>query len=142
MAHKLINSATFKFNKDCLEKTDPVSETIPGESYSIRELLERAIIGNVPNIEKKGSYAEDPDFDDDDETRRPDFDLADATSSIDELENKFSLEKTKQKIAKQKEIEDLEKEKVRKGKNEPDITASIKAPGKGGTTAPEASGDA
>lgn len=42
---------------------DP-SMTIPGQSYTIKEILERFTNGQSLNIQKTGSYQENPDFDD------------------------------------------------------------------------------
>lgn len=46
------------------EKNDLPSMTLPGQSYTIHEILFRFTNGQSLNIEKQGSFTENPDFDD------------------------------------------------------------------------------
>ena len=60
------------------------SETIQGQSLTVTEVLTRFSRGTLPNIQFPTYYdGEDPDFDADDPTLRPDFDLSD-TDNIQE----------------------------------------------------------
>ncbi len=60
------------------------SETIQGQALSVKDVLIRFSRGTLPNIEFPTYYdGEDPDFDADDPTLRPDFDLSD-TDNIQE----------------------------------------------------------
>lgn len=60
------------------------SETIQGQSLTVTEVLIRFSRGTLPNIQFPTYFdGEDPDFDADDPTLRPDFDLSD-TDNIQE----------------------------------------------------------
>ena len=59
------------------------SETIQGQSLTVTEVLIRYSRGTLPNIQFPTYYDEVEDFDADDPTLRPDFDLSD-TDNIQE----------------------------------------------------------
>lgn len=64
----------------------PESQTVVGQAYTVREILERFTRGLNPGVMRSGSYDLDADFDDIDETRNPDFDLSDVTRIKNDLE--------------------------------------------------------
>lgn len=72
------------------------SETIQGQALTVTEVLTRFSRGTLPNIQFPTYYDEVEDFDADDPTLRPDFDLSD-TDNIQEYIDYLQ--------AKQKEIE-------------------------------------
>ncbi|AXH73199.1 MAG: hypothetical protein [Microviridae sp.] len=58
-----------------------VSETVPDQSYSVRELIQRFTTGTPVNLLKNGTFSdnENPDLDDDfNETHESGFDMIDA----------------------------------------------------------------
>lgn len=65
------------------DKNDLPSETIQGQSLTVTEVLIRFSRGTLPNIQFPVYYDEIEDFDVDDPTLRPDFDLSD-TDNIQE----------------------------------------------------------
>ena len=65
------------------EKSDLPGETIQGQSLTVSEVLIRFSRGTLPNIQFPTYYDEVDDFDADDPTLRPDFDLSD-TDNIQE----------------------------------------------------------
>jgi len=71
------------------------SKTISGESYTIRQLLERNAQGSMPPVQRQPLYDENPDIDHPDETRTPDFDLADVTRLKQQSENILSQSRKK-----------------------------------------------
>lgn len=87
-----------RFNYDpkakyCSENPIGPSETIPDQSYTITEIITRFTGGILPNIQRNVSYDDDPSFDSDDITKRPDFDLVDASEALSSLSEKFEAEK-------------------------------------------------
>jgi len=72
------------------EKNDDPSMTIPGESYSIRELLEKQTQGIMPPIHRQQIYDENPTFDTDTTVHNPDYDLTDKENLL--IEKKAQLE--------------------------------------------------
>lgn len=54
----------FKLQKKDLEYPKGKTLTIPNQSYSIQEILEKYSIGQAPLVGLNGSYSDDPDFDD------------------------------------------------------------------------------
>lgn len=80
--------------KYCFEKANnDASETIPDQSYTISEIITRFTGGILPNIQRNVSFDDDPTFDSDDITRRPDFDLVDASEALASLSEKFEAKK-------------------------------------------------
>lgn len=80
----------YKLNKEGMEKNGLPSETIPGQSYTIRELLEKFTHGVSPAVAKIPTYDPDQGFDDVDPTSAPDFDLADVTILLEDIKQKQS----------------------------------------------------
>lgn len=79
----------FNYNGDRGERNNGLaSMTVPDQSYTVRELLQKFTSGGMPDVAKVPQYEEDPDFDDIDPTRLPDFDLADLTELQLELDQR------------------------------------------------------
>lgn len=72
---------TNQFNLNNLNVPGEINEgpslAIPGEAYTIRELLEKYTNGVMPDIHREGQYDEEPDIDNPDMFRKPDLDLSD-----------------------------------------------------------------
>ena len=80
--------------KYCFEKeNNEPSETVPDQSYTISEIITRFTGGILPNITRDVSYDDEPTFESDDITRRPDFDIVDAMETLESLSKKFETEK-------------------------------------------------
>lgn len=71
------NSSNYELKDEFCETPTGVSLTVPDDSYTIRELLDRATKGINPMIERSGEYGEDPVFDDPDFEKILDLDYAD-----------------------------------------------------------------
>lgn len=74
------------------EINEQESETIQGQSLTVTEVLTRFSRGTLPNIQFPTYYDEFEDFDADDPTLRPDFDLSD-TDNIQEYIDYLSIKK-------------------------------------------------
>lgn len=105
------------------EKECGPSQTIPGESYSIAELLEKHAHGILPQVGHKGIYddQETLDHDTDVSYRTPGFELSDITEKLeeyDELKEKIEIHRKIQnkdkKIALQKAEKAKQKEEILK----------------------------
>lgn len=93
---KFTTPYNYKSKEQDKENPDPVSMTIPGQSYTIKELVEKHRIGIIPNISNnKPQYSENPTFDIIDVTSLPDFDLVDGTELKELIENKIKNAKLK-----------------------------------------------
>jgi len=68
------------------------SETVQGQSLTVTEVLTRFSRGTLPNIQFPTYYDEIEDFDADDPTLRPDFDLSD-TDNIQEYIDYLTVKK-------------------------------------------------
>lgn len=84
------------------EKVDPVSMTVPNETYSLREIVEKFSREYPKSLLRTGYYdqinEEDPDFDDIDLTRSVDFDLTDAIELKQKIQSKA---KTRSQVIKE-----------------------------------------
>lgn len=94
-------SQNYEYTDHAGEKLSGNSMTIPDESYTIREILEKFTMGyDIPR--KHPQYSNTDDFDDVDPTAAPDFDLADVTMErariLEEIEERRAR---KQKVVKQ-----------------------------------------
>jgi len=74
------------------EINEQPSETIEGQALTVTEVLVRFSRGTLPNIQFPTYYDEVEDFDADDPTLRPDFDLSD-TDNIQEYINYLTSKK-------------------------------------------------
>lgn len=64
------------------EINNGISLTVPGQTFTIKEILTKFSNGMELNLGHPGQFQDDPSFDDYDVTRDPDFDLADATEQL------------------------------------------------------------
>lgn len=94
------------------EKVDPISLTIPNETYSLRDIVEKFSREYPKHLLRMGYSDEidetDPDFDDVDLTRVPGFDLVDAYEMMEDYKSKKSKKApdTKQEDISSKKTED------------------------------------
>lgn len=83
------------------ESNNLPSKTIPGDSYTIRELMEKFARGQIPPIAKQ-TYFDDPeDFDEIDPTKDPSFDLSDATQMRESLDEGFRSKKAQKQASRE-----------------------------------------
>ena len=81
------NPYNFKLEAKDLENKEGKSLTVPDQSFTVQEILLKFTSGIPLNIGLEVEYeGDDPSFDDIDETRQPDFDLADATNALNQIE--------------------------------------------------------
>lgn len=66
------------------------SQTIPDDSYTIKDLIQRSITGCMPNIGRNVIYDDDPDIDNPDPTCDPAFDIVDRFELAREAEEVIS----------------------------------------------------
>ncbi len=71
------NRYKFKLKKEHMEVNKLPSRTIQGDSYTIKELLEKHTTGILPEIERKGQYPESVNFDDIDYSKVVQMDIVD-----------------------------------------------------------------
>lgn len=89
-------------HKTCFEECLGESQTIKGESYTIKELMQRHLKMNFPNVTKEGFYADLEDFDMPDLSKLNTLDLVDRQAVYEEIEARARIAR--------KKIEDHEKE--------------------------------
>jgi len=65
--------------------TDHDSDTVPDASLSVREILDRYTRGLPTSNAKDPQFADDPDFDDYDETHDLGFDIIDAHNAMEDI---------------------------------------------------------
>lgn len=99
------------------EKVIGESETIPGESLTIRELLQKHVNGIAPPIGRQVYYEEEPDIDNPDITRSGDFDLttiSDSRTELEALQERYDKQERqraeKRKKAEEKHLKELQDE--------------------------------
>lgn len=82
---------------DSFEPVTGVSETVPDQSYTVRDLLERFASGTMPSVGKDGFFYDESDVVNwvTDPTLRPDFDLADYTNEMLRLQEQKFLSQQK-----------------------------------------------
>jgi len=109
--------STFKNLPSHSETNNSDTITVPGEAYTIRELLEKHTQGIYPQIAKEPQYEENPDFENIDITKNPDFDLTDASEmkqsmlqKLEEQEQKLATEAEEKRAQENAKIEELENE--------------------------------
>lgn len=121
MKKQRVTKLNYKLTEDLMERVDNVSMSVRGESLTIRELFERHRQGQSLGgaLIRNGLYDEKPDFDFEDITARPEFDLADAAEFNTEMQNK--LEKLEQAKLRLKEFEKKHLEKLHKERTEGEL---------------------
>jgi len=94
---KYRTQTTYKVKKSEQIKITEPSQSVAGEAYTIKELLEKHANGIMPQLTINDQYDNDPELDDDVTMRNPDLDLTD----IDTMAEK--VKKTQDKIKKASE---------------------------------------
>lgn len=92
---KIQTQANYKYKGG--HQMDQESMTIPNQSYSVREILQRFQAGTLANISKPIYYEledDSDDFDNVDITQSPDFDLVDAENYLHAINSKLSEDET------------------------------------------------
>lgn len=79
------------------------SQTIPGQTYTVSEVLFRFSNGTLPNIVKTPHYEDNPDFDNVDITQNPAFDMVDAENFVQKIKHQQSERKLKKDLEKEEE---------------------------------------
>ncbi|AXH77290.1 MAG: hypothetical protein [Microviridae sp.] len=87
----------FKLTPELMEAGGGQSMTIPGESYTIQEILSKFASGADLALSKNPIFTDPDDFDDLDDFRRPDYDLADTVEAEIEIKKYQALRKQKNK---------------------------------------------
>lgn len=86
---KVLNQYTFKLKAQHKEKTRNPSLTVKGETYTIKELLEKHTRGIDPNIERNQIWQEDPNHDSIDLHKSAQLDIVEQAEQI--LNNKTRI---------------------------------------------------
>lgn len=89
------------------------SMTVPDQSYTVRDLLERFTTGVLPVSSRTPVYSDNPDFDNYDEIENPDFDLSDYHSGMLELEASLSRRKHAKDVEPEKLVASVSDENKR-----------------------------
>jgi hypothetical protein len=103
------SQTNYQFTKSGHEINDLASETLPDQSYTIREILEKFSVNNIPQILLKSQYADNQDendFEDMDITMQRGTDITDVEERLQNLNSK-KAQKTQQKTQKTKEPSDI-----------------------------------
>ena len=101
---KVINYLEYNHNENLGEINTMESETIPNQSFTVKEVLLRFNNGTLPNIVQPVYYDDTEDFDNIDPTLDPAFDLVDAENILTEINNN-QKEREKNKSQNSPEIE-------------------------------------
>nr|UXQ87914.1 MAG: hypothetical protein [Microvirus sp.] len=108
---KIITPGTYDFAKIPKITIPGESQTIPGDSYTIRELLKKHTQGIMPPIGRQ-TYYDDADIDSPDPTKAPDFDLTDVTDIKNQIQTDIEKRENESKLkAQKKQQENAEKAK-------------------------------
>lgn len=97
MKKKYRNQHNYYHLESDYETITEASQTVQGDSYTITELMQRSIVGTLPNINRNHQYHEEANHDTDVRVDAPDFDLSDATSIKEEIEEKQKNAKENQR---------------------------------------------
>lgn len=121
------------------ERSTGVSQTVPGQTMSIREILERFTSGQSLNIAKEGNYESEPDLDNINFLLAPDLDLTDYDevkrqnqTTITRLSAEIDERKTKATVKRSASSEDDEGGRITEGKrnkaeeSDPSITEQLR----------------
>lgn len=107
---KFLKQADYMDNPPAPPLPDPYSETIPDQSMSIREILQRSIVGSMPAIQKQAFYQSDfgeVGYDDFDPTSDPSFDIVDADQMLSAIQE--SQKQSDQKEEERSGFDDVER---------------------------------
>lgn len=89
-----------------VEVNNEPSETIPDQSLTIKEILQRFKAGTLPPIQKETYFEDDPDIDNPDPMYRPDFDLVDWEAAKRKLERRIKYRREANRTALSQKTED------------------------------------
>jgi len=92
----------YQFKKSDKETPSGVSKTIPDQSYTIQELLEKFTHGLDLGINQTGQYDEEPSLDQDVTLRTPGSDFTHIEEKIHKEEVELSIKEAKQQKAEAK----------------------------------------
>lgn len=81
------------------EKNELPSMTVPDDSFTIKDLLEKHTTGILPRLRREGLYQEDADIDNPPVNQSPQYDFAEAHKQHKEINYKISKLKEKQQAA-------------------------------------------
>lgn len=97
--YKINTPLNYNF-EDYKYKPDGVSMTIPDMSYSLKELVDKFTLGNLPvDVVRSVMYSDNPDFDDFIAHEYGDFDLTDYAREMNKLRELHSLRMERRKAA-------------------------------------------
>lgn len=99
-------------DRDNETNNDP-SETIPGQAFTVGEIMEKYARGVDPYLSKVPlgrNLAEIDSFDDTDPTRSPEFDLSDLTDARERLKVEDAKQRRAKQAVKKGELEGEKKE--------------------------------
>lgn len=105
---KVINYLEYNHKEHLGEINTTESETIPGQAYTVKEVLLRFNNGTLPNIVQPVYHDDTDDFDDIDPTLDPAFDIVDAENILKQINNN----------KKERDKESLETKEVEEPKDE------------------------
>lgn len=136
---KIVSPNGYALTESRQEKCGGVSMTVPDDSYSIRELLEKYSRGMMPPVGKQGQFDPGADLDSDDLEKLPHQDLfeiqerrealgADMIDKERQLKEKAKADADKQK-ARAQEWDEIRQELKKKKQKTGPSRAQEKAPG-------------
>ena len=109
---RVINYLEYNHKENKGEVNNGESETVPGQAYTVTEVVLRFNNGTLPNIVQPVYYDDNEDFDNIDPTLNPAFDIVDAENILNDIKN--NLEREKNKIQNSPEIKSkIEEDKER-----------------------------
>lgn len=115
---KLIRKASYVQSTHTMEHNDAPSLTVPNETLTLREILDKHTRGLVPPIERSGSFDPAADFDSDDLEKLRTADLSEVQdfmqSNLDQaLEKKKAVDAELARRKAEKDAEDAELREAR-----------------------------
>lgn len=84
---KVINYLEYDFTSQLGEINQEESVTVPGQAFTVKEVLLRFNNGTLPNIVQPVYHDDIEDFDNIDPTLDPAFDLVDAENILNDIKN-------------------------------------------------------
>lgn len=124
----LATSMNYKFSKNRKFKTSDEVRTVPNQSYTVKELMERYRNGIIPaNLEREMQYDEDPTF----ETSvldTPDVDITDVHEENNLINRKIANAKLKKQNAESDITAEKEAQEAKRSESEPSNTIEAVEP--------------
>jgi len=99
--NKLRRPDTFRLQPGDLEKVTGVSLTVPDDSFSVREILEKYTRGIDFGLKRNGIYEDDADFDDYDKEKLSQDDLVDQSEAL--VQSEITINDYHEKVKRSKE---------------------------------------